>query len=107
VTHAVLVGPVEVLVARQPRRHRRLQPRPAQRMLIALVLHPQRPPGAVIAGVAPLLILGPAEVGQQVDVAPAGAAVAVAPGVVVDPVAANVGHAVDRRAAPEHPPTGP
>jgi hypothetical protein len=107
VTNALLLSPVEVLVARQPRRHRRLQPRPAQRMLIALVLHPQRPLGAVIGGVAPLLVLGPQEVGQQVDVAPAGAAVAVAPGVVVDPVAANVDHAVDRRAAPEHPPTGP
>jgi hypothetical protein len=107
VTHAVLVGAVEILVAGQPKRDRRLQPRPAQRVLIALILHPQRPPGAVIGRIASLLVLGSEEVGQHLDVAPARTAVGVAPSVVVDPVAANVDHAVDRRAAPERAPAGP
>ena len=53
--------------------------------------------GRRAAGVA----LGPQEVGQQVGIAPALAAVVVPPGVVVQPVAADVDHRVDRRRAAE------
>ena len=94
VSGTVLAGAVEVLVAGQAPGDGRLQPGPAEGVLVALVLHPQ-------------LALGPAEVGQQVGVAPARAAVGVAPVVVVGPVAADVDHAVDRRAAPERPPARP
>src|SRR4030095_511843 len=83
------------------------QPGAAERMLVALVLHPQGPAGAVPGRRAPLLVLGAEEVGQQVGVAPAGAGVGVAPAVVVERVAADVDHAVDGRAAPERTPARP
>jgi hypothetical protein len=102
VTDAVLAGAVEVLVAGQPRRDGRLQPRPAQRVLIALVLDSQWASGAVIGGLAALLVLGSEEVGQHVGVSPARAAVGIAPAVVVGPVAADVDHAVDRRSRGRH-----
>ena len=54
--------------------------------------------GARAAGV----VLRAQEVRQQVLVAPPGAAVLVAPGVVVQPVAADVDHRVHRRGAAEH-----
>jgi len=51
--------------------------------------------------------LGPAEIGDQVVIAPAAAAVVVPPGVVVVLVAPDVDHRVHRRRPAEHAPAGP
>ena len=55
----------------------------------------------ILAG-EPLIVLGPLEVGQDLAIAPAGAALLVGPGVVVGGIAAGVDLGVDRGAAADH-----
>ena len=99
---AVLLRPVEVVVALDPVGHRRLDEGVVELVDVARVLDPERPAGTVVVGRAAGVVLGAFEVREDVGVAPAGAAVGVAPRVVVEAVAPDVEHRVDRGRAPQH-----
>ena len=101
VPDAILAGAVEVVVAGLAAVLRGADEGAGQVALVAQILHAQRSGRPVVGRRAPGVALGPQEVGQQVGIAPALAAVVVPPGVVVDPVAADVDHRVDRRRAAE------
>src|SRR5690606_762779 len=102
----LLLGPVEVGVARQPRLYGGLDEDEAEGVGIARVLDAQRPADAVV-GVGPAgVVLGALEVGQDALVVPARAA-GLGPAVVVRPVAADVDHGVDGGGAAEDLPAGP
>ena len=100
---AVLLAVVEVVVGGQAHRLGGLEERLAHDAARAGLADRQRPAGAVELARAALVVLGALEVGQQVVPAPAGAA-GVAPLVVVERVAADVDHRVERRRAAEHAP---
>ncbi len=103
----VLRRAVEVVVGGQAAGPGRFDERLGQRRLVLCVLHPQRAAGAVIGRGAARVVLGPDEIGEQVGVAPPGAAVFVPPGVVVVPVAPDVDHRVERGGAAEGLAAGP
>ena len=97
---AVLLAVVEVLVASQPGLYAGLDERVRDAVVRALLADRERPAGAVESGGATLVVLGLDEVRQEVGPAPSRDA----PGVVVERVAADVDHRVDRRGASEHSP---
>ena len=107
---AGLLGAVEVVAERDAdalgRPHEPLR----DRVVGDLLGDVHRAAGAVVLVGEPLVVLGLAEVRQDAVVAPALVA-EIPPLVVVEPIAADVDHRVDRRAAPEraalrvvHPP---
>src|SRR6185437_13855103 len=67
----------------------------------------QRPRSAVIRRWTTGVMFCPDEIREDVVVTPAVTAVLVAPGVVIELVAANVDHGVDRRRAADHPAARP
>src|SRR5262249_56695935 len=91
---------VDVWVAGEAGRLRRLEEGLARRVRLAYVGDRERPAGAVQRVLAALLVLGAAEVGQHVLEAPAGVA-ELAPAVVVGVLAAHIEEAVDRARAAE------
>ena len=105
---ALLLGAVEVVGALVARGHGALDEGVRQVVGPAAVLDAERAVGAVEGPGEPAVGLRAPEVGQHVVVAPALGAVAVAPGVVVGAVAADVDHRVHRRAAAQrlHPRPG-
>ena len=100
---AVLLAVVEVVVGGQAHRVGGLEERLAHHAARPRVADRQRPAGAMELAGAALVVLGALEVGQQVVPAPARAA-GVAPLVVVERVAADVDHRVERRRSAEHAP---
>ena len=101
VADPVLLGAVEVLVGDRAAPDRRLDEVAGVLGLVPQVLDRQRPADAVVRALTAAVVLGPAEVRQQLPVPPAGAAVVIAPAVVVGLVAADVDHRVHRRGAAE------
>ena len=97
---AVLLVPVEVVVARHASLLAGVDEGVRDAVVRALLADRQRAAGPVPLRRAALVVLGLDEVGQQVGGAPAGDA----PVVVVAAVAADVDHRVDRRGAAEHAP---
>ncbi len=97
---AVLLAVVEVLVARQPGLDARLDEGMGDAVLRALLADGERPARAVERRRAALVVLGLDEVREQVGPAPAGDP----PAVVVERVAADVDHRVDRGGAAEDAP---
>ena len=100
--NAVLLRAVEVVVGQRAAPGRRLDEVLRVRRAVPQVLHRQRPARPVVRPRAARVVLRAQEIGQQFLVAPSGAAVLVPPGVVVQPVAADVDHRVHRRRAAEH-----
>ena len=96
-----LLRAVEVLVGNRAAADRRLDEVPGVLGLVPQVLDRQRPADAVVGALAAAVVLGPAEVRQQLPVPPAGAAEVIAPAVVVGLGAADVDHRVHRRGAAE------
>ncbi len=96
---AVLLRAVEVLVRGQPLHGGRVQERLRQRVARAPLGHRKRAAGPVVVVLAALVVLGELEVGEHLVPGPARA-----PLVVVDRVAPDVDHRVDRRRAAEHLP---
>ena len=103
----VLLAAVEVVVGLLAGLAGRVHERGGQRRLVLRVLHAERASGSVEGGGTAGVALGPEEVRQQLGVAPAFAAVVIAPGVVVVPVAADVDHRVNRGRSAEGPAPGP
>ena len=100
---ALLAGAVEVGVALMAGLGRRLDHHVNQRLHRARLGYRQRAAGAVEGILSALVVLGAAEEGQHVLVAPALRAVR-RPLVVVSAVAADVDHRVDRAATAQHAP---
>ena len=92
---ALLRRPVEIVVARIARLLRGVDERLAQRMRLADVGDGERPADAVQRVLAPLLVLGAAEVRQHIVEAPAGIA-ELPPMIVIRRLAAQIKQAVDR-----------
>ena len=90
--HAVLCLAVEVLVESQTGLLARVDEGAGDAVARAVLAHRQRPADAVPARGAALVVLGLQEVGEEVRPRPAGDA----PAVVVERVAADVDHRVDR-----------
>lgn len=101
-TDAVLAVAVEVVAIGQVQLLAGADKRHAQRMAIAVFADRQQPVGAVVVVGQAFVGLGAFEVGQHLPVAPAGAAIALGPVVVILRLAAQVDHAVDRTAAAQH-----
>ncbi len=101
VADPVLLGAVEVVVGDRAAADGRLDEVPGVLGLVPQVLDRERPADAVIGALAATVVLGPAEVRQQLPVPPARAAVVIAPAVVVGLVAADVDHRVHGRGAAE------
>jgi len=93
---AVLARPVEVVVGHRSLLLRRGDERRAGGGLVPRVGDAQRAAGAVIGRRTARVILGPAEVGHQVLIAPADAAVLVPPAFEVVAAAPDVDHRVHR-----------
>src|SRR6185437_14726625 len=93
---ALLLRSVEVVTGHGAAPDGRLDEKPGVLGLVPQVLHRQRAAGAVVLARAAGVVLGPAEVREQVVVPPPGAAVGAAPAVVVVAVAAQVDHRPDR-----------
>ena len=98
---ALLGRPVEIVVAREARLLRGFDERLAQRMRLAHVGDRERPADPVQRVLAPLLILGAAEVRQYVVEAPAGIA-ELPPVIEIRRLAAQVEQAVDRARPAQH-----
>jgi len=98
---ALLLLAVVVLGERPVRFPRRVEPAVEERVAIAGIDDRERAVAATPGVRALLPALATLEVGQDVGVRPAGAAV-LRPAVVVATVASDVGHHVDRRASAEH-----
>src|SRR6185437_10532487 len=98
---ALLLRSVEVVTGHGAAPDGRLDEKPGVLGLVPQVLHRQRAAGAVVLARAAGVVLGPAEVREQVVVPPPGAAVGAAPAVVVVAVAAQVDHRPDRGRAAE------
>jgi len=98
--HALLAGAVEVGVVLVAGVDRRLDHRVDELVVRAALAHLQRAADAVELALAALVVLGALEVGQHLVEGPAGGAL-LGPLVVVDAVAAQVDHRVDRAAAAE------
>ena len=96
---SVLLRAVEVRVRGQPVRGGRVEKGLAERVARAPLGDRERPARAVVLVLAALVVLGELEVGQHLVPGPAGT-----PLVVVERVAADVDHRVDRRRAAEHLP---
>ncbi len=101
VAGAFLGGAVEVVVARMARLLHGRDERLAQRMRLAHVGHGERPADPVQRVGAALLVLGAAEIGEHVVVAPARIA-ELAPAVEVLVLAADIEKPVDRARAAQH-----
>ena len=106
-TDPVLARPVEVVVLHRAATAGGGDEAPGMFGLVAEVLNGQWSPLAVIRAGVTGVVLGAEEVGQQVAVPPAGAAELVAPAVVVQAVAADVDHRVQRGAPAEDPAARP
>src|SRR5262249_60651709 len=90
-----LHGAIEIVVARIAALHRRLHIGDGERMAVAQVRDRERPARAVKFIGAALVILRPAEIGQDVAKAPAGVA-ELAPMVEVFGLPADIDETVDR-----------
>src|SRR5436305_228605 len=100
---SVLAGAVEVGVELVPGLASGLDHDVDQRVHRAAFGHRQRSANAVELTLAALVVLGALEVGEDLVIAPA-LAPARGPLVVVQAVAPDIDHRVDRAAAAEHPP---
>ncbi|MNZ99615.1 hypothetical protein D3C78_1189480 [compost metagenome] len=100
---AFLLFAVEVVIERNAGLLRRANERPAQLVDRNQVGHSQRPARAMVLVGQPVVVLGPAEIRQDVAEGPARATFLVLPGVVVGRIAAGIDHRVDRPATTQHP----
>ena len=102
---ALLLGPVEIAVARHTELDCAVDPIGHQRVRVHAVLDGERAVGAVVAVVETGVALGLDEVRQHIVVRPAGGAVVALPRVEIAVVPADVDHGVHRRAAAQclHP----
>ena len=98
---AFLLGAVEIGGERDARLLCRSHRRLANLRADTLIGDRERPADAVILVLAALLVLGLAEIGQDIVIAPADAAL-LPPQVIVAGVAAHIDHAVDRARSAEH-----
>ena len=101
--HAVLRGAVVILVRLDAGFDRRLDAGIDERVHRAAVADRERPSDTVVIARATLVVLGSLEVREHVLVAPT-LETQRRPLVVVEPVAADVDHRVERARAAEHPP---
>ena len=102
VPDALLLRTVEVRIVGDAVFLGRAQEGLADRQRVDRNGHAERAAIAMVLAGEPLIVLGALEVGQDLAIAPAGAALLVGPGVVVGGIAAGVDLGVDRGAAADH-----